>query len=226
MGMGRRIKEMRIKAGLTQEELGEKLGLQKSAIAKYENGRVENIKRSVIKNMADILNCSPSYLLCLDEDIKNKQFEEYDKKYNGDGQITREVDRIRRGCRIPVLGKVAAGIPIDAIENIIDYEEIPEEMARHGQYFGLKIKGDSMSPRIAEGDTVIVRKQEDADSGDVVIVLINGHEATCKRLMKYRDKISLISFNPLYKPMEFTNKEIMEKPVQIIGRVMENRQKY
>lgn len=63
MEMAKRIKERRILIGLTQEELGEKLGLQKSAIAKYENGRVENIKRSIIANMAKILECSPAYLM-------------------------------------------------------------------------------------------------------------------------------------------------------------------
>ena len=83
-----------------------------------------------------------------------------------------------------------------------------------------------MSPRISEGDTVIVRQQNDAESGDIVIVLINGDTATCKRLMKYSEGISLISFNPAYEPMTFTNKEILEKPVKIIGKVIENRQKY
>ena len=77
-----------------------------------------------------------------------------------------------------------------------------------------------------EGDTVIVRQQDDAESGDIVIVLINGDSATCKKLMKYTDGISLLSFNPAYEPMTFTNKEIEDKPVRIIGKVVENRQKY
>lgn len=128
--------------------------------------------------------------------------------------------------QIPVLGEVAAGIPINAEENWIDYECISEHLAASGNYFGLKIKGDSMSPRISEGDTVIVRQQDDAESGDIVIVLINGEAATCKRLMKYAEGISLISFNPAYEPMQFTNKECEEKPVKIIGKVVENRQKY
>ena len=83
-----------------------------------------------------------------------------------------------------------------------------------------------MAPRIMEGDTVIVRQQDDAENGDIVIVLINGDSATCKRLMKYKEGISLISFNPSYEPMSFSNKEIEEKPVKIIGKVIENRQKY
>ncbi len=83
-----------------------------------------------------------------------------------------------------------------------------------------------MSPRISNGDTVIVKQQDDAESGDVVIVSINGDEATCKRLMKYAEGISLISFNPSYEPMTFSNQEIEEKPIKIIGKVVENRQKY
>ena len=125
--------------------------------------------------------------------------------------------------KIPVVGSVAAGTPIFAEENYIGSEEISEELASTGEFFGLKIKGDSMSPRIMEGDTVIVRKQDDAESGDIVIVLINGDSATYKRLMKYQEGISLISFNPAYEPMTFSNKDIMEKPVRIIGKVVENR---
>lgn len=131
-----------------------------------------------------------------------------------------------RGVKIPVLGRVAAGIPIEAIENIIDTEEIPEDMARRGEYFGLKIKGDSMMPEIHDGDTVIVRKQEDAESDEIVIATVNGDDATCKRLMKYEGGLSLLSFNPAYKPMTFTNKQIEELPIRIIGRVVEDRRKY
>lgn len=130
------------------------------------------------------------------------------------------------GIKIPVLGRVPAGIPLEAIEDIIDYEEIPEKLAKDGEFFCLQIKGDSMEPRICEGDVVIVRKQEDAESGDLVIAMINGNEATCKRLMKYADGIRLLPSNPSYEPLYFTNEEIEETPVKIIGRVVENRQKY
>lgn len=132
----------------------------------------------------------------------------------------------RPATRIPVLGYVAAGIPIDAIEDILDWEEITPALSVTGEFFGLKIKGSSMEPRIVEGDTVIVRSQSDADSGDVVIVQVNGDQATCKRLAKYASGISLISFNPAYEPMNYTNEEIESLPVTIIGKVVENRQKY
>lgn len=130
------------------------------------------------------------------------------------------------GCVINVLGAVAAGIPIEAIQDIIDTEEISEKMARTGTFFGLSIKGDSMEPKISNGDVVIVRQQNDAETGDIVIATINGNEATCKRLRKYKEGIELIPNNPSYEPLYFSNKEIEEKPVRIIGKVVELRAKF
>lgn len=127
---------------------------------------------------------------------------------------------------IPVLGRVAAGIPLTAAEYIIDTEEIPQAMAADGEYFGLQVKGDSMEPRIKNGDVVIVRKQSDADDGDLVIALINGDDAVVKRLKKYKDGIGLISSNPTYDPLYFSNEEIESKPVEIIGKVKELRAKF
>lgn len=126
--------------------------------------------------------------------------------------------------RIPVYGKVAAGIPIEAVENIIDYEEIPATL--QGDYAALKVKGDSMSPRILDGDVLIVKLQNDAESGDVVVALINGKEATVKRLIKHTDGITLQPFNPAYDPMYFSADDLNEIPVTIWGKVIENRQKF
>ena len=131
-----------------------------------------------------------------------------------------------KAVRIPVLGRVAAGIPFDAIEEIVDYEEIPEAMAREGEYFGLRIKGDSMEPKISNGDIVIVRKQDDADDGDIVIALVNGNEGCCKRLRKYDNGIALVSTNPAYDPMYFSGKEVDDIPVKIVGIVRELRAKF
>lgn len=210
MDMSERIKTRRIFMGFTQEELGEKLGLQKSAIAKYENGRVENIKRSIIANMAKVLDCSPAYLMGWDEDEENIS-------YNKDSSSA---------ITINVLGRVAAGIPIEAVEEIIDTEEISQKMASTGEFFGLQIHGDSMEPRMCEGDVVIVRKQDDAESGDIVIALVNGNDATCKRLMKYTGGISLIALNSKYEPLMFSNDDIQKKPVRILGKVIELRGKF
>ena len=132
----------------------------------------------------------------------------------------------RLGKTINVLGRVAAGIPINAITEIIDTEEISEDMAKTGDFFALQIKGDSMEPRIYDGDVVIVRQQEDADSGDIVIAMVNGYDATCKRLVKYATSIALVSLNSKYEPMMFTMEEVESKPVRIIGKVVELRGKF
>ena len=139
-----------------------------------------------------------------------------------------EVRRIEAGIRIPVLGEVPCGIPIEAIELIdaYDWEEIPEKLARTGTFFGLKVKGDSMSPRIQPNDVLIVKQQSDAESGDIVIAKINGSEACCKKLLKQKSGIVLQSFNPNYESMYFSNEEIQNTPVNIIGKVIENRQKF
>lgn len=132
----------------------------------------------------------------------------------------------RAGVAINVLGRVAAGIPINAITEIIDTEEISEDLAKTGDFFALQIKGDSMEPRIYDGDVVIVRQQEDADSGDIVIAMVNGYDATCKRLVKYATSIALVSLNSKYEPMMFTIDEVETKPVRIIGKVVELRGKF
>ena len=99
-------------------------------------------------------------------------------------------------------------------------------MAADGEYFGLQVKGDSMEPKISDGDVVIVRKQSDADDGDLVIALVNGDDAVVKRLKKYADGIALISTNPAYEPMYFSKADSESKPVSIIGKVKELRAKF
>lgn len=131
-----------------------------------------------------------------------------------------------KAVSIPVLGRVAAGIPINAITEIIDTEEIPEDLAKTGDFFALQIQGDSMEPKISNGDVVIVRQQDDAETGDTVIALINGDDAVCKRLRKYKEGLELISTNPSYAPLYFDEETIKNKPVKIIGKVVELRAKF
>lgn len=128
--------------------------------------------------------------------------------------------------KIPVLGKVAAGIPMEAVENIIDFEEIPAEWEKSGSYFALQIKGSSMAPRIMEGDVVIVRKQATAENGDIAIVLVGNSEATCKKVKISEKGISLLPLNQAYEPMFYTTDEIQSLPVTILGKVTELRGKF
>lgn len=132
----------------------------------------------------------------------------------------------KKGVKIPVLGEVIAGVPIEAIEDILDYEEISEDMAAKGEHFALKVKGDSMEPVFYAGDIVIVRQQPTADSGDIVIALVNGDESTIKKLKLTDDGLMLIPANPAYEPMYYTRKQIDTLPVSIIGKVVELRRSF
>jgi repressor LexA len=127
---------------------------------------------------------------------------------------------------IPVLGYVRAGIPMEAVEDILDYEEISADMASRGEYFGLKIKGDSMYPLFQAGDTVIIRRQPDAENGEIAVVLVNGNDATVKKLIKKDTSIVLVSENSAYEPMIFSKEEIETLPVTIVGKVVELRRKF
>lgn len=190
---------------MTQAELAERMHVSTATTSNWCKG-IKLPRMDKVDKMCSIFGCLRSDLL-------------EDKGYlQGKKQS--------KGIIINVLGRVAAGIPIEAIEDIIDTEEISSDMARTGEFFGLKIHGDSMEPRMCEGDVVIVRRQDDAESGEIVIATVNGSDATCKRLRKYRDGIELISNNPAYNPMFYSNEDIENKPVRIIGKVVELRGKF
>lgn len=201
--IGERIKDARKSAGLTQLELAKKTDLSRSYIGDIEKNRY-NPSVSTLQLIATATNTPLENLL----------------------PSTKTASPKGRGVRIPVLGRVVAGIPIEAVEEILDYEEITPELAATGEFFALKIRGHSMEPRMMEGDVVIVRKQEDVESGDVAIVLVNGNEATVKRVKKQEEGITLIANNiSVYEPHYYSNKEIKELPVRILGKVIELRGK-
>ena len=198
-----RIKSAREDLKLTKRELAKRIGVHESSINKYEKGLVD-IPLSKISELARVLKVTEAYLMGWEE----------------------KSEQPPQGLQIPVLGTVAAGIPISAVEDILDYEEVPQSWENQGEFFGLRIKGDSMKPDINNGDTVIVRQQSTANNGDVVIALVNGDDATCKKLQKTDNGIMLVSNNSEYSPMYFSNEEVLTKPVVIIGRVVELRRKF
>lgn len=196
-----RLKTLRIQRKMTQSELAKKIYISQPAYSKYEVGTASPNPETLSK-IADALDVSVDYLLGSDSQTARPGY-----------------------IRIPVLGRVAAGIPIDAIEEVIDWEDISAEVAGDGEYFGLQIKGHSMEPKISDGDVVIVRRQPDVDSGDIAVVLVNGDDATVKRIKKSPQGVTLIPSNPAYEPMYYSNDEIESLPVQILGRVVELRAK-
>lgn len=186
--------------------IAEKLNLSAATISRYTNGKMLP-KLATLYQAADILNVSPEWLM-------------------GKSDVKSISHLSTKAVKIPVLGKVIAGIPIDAIEEIIDYEEISVEMARSGEYFGLEVKGNSMEPKISAGDVVIVRQQPDVDSGEIAIVLVNGDEATIKKVKKFDGGINLIPTNSEYDVITYTNEQIEKLPVRVIGKVVELRAKF
>ena len=161
--LGKKIKQAREAKGVTLNDIAEKIGVAKSTIQRYENGKISTPKLPVVHAIASALDVNPSWLVGKSPDMYEPV----------------NVNR-SSAVRIPVLGSVPAGIPLEAIEDVIDYEEIPSAMASKGDYFALKINGHSMEPQIMDGDVIIVLKTDDVDSGDIAIVMVNGDDATRK----------------------------------------------
>ena len=200
--VGQRIFEARKRRKISRKEVADFLQVHETTIKRYEDGNTKKLPTDRLEKIAKYLNTSIEYLMGWEEEQKPQ------------------------GIKIPVLGTVAAGIPISAVEDILDYEEIPQTWKNQGEFFGLRIKGDSMKPDINDGDTVIVKQQTTANNGDIIIALVNGDDATCKKFEKLDNGIMLISNNSEYSPMYFSNEEVITKPVVIIGKVIELRRKF
>lgn len=197
---------------LLMQELGLK---SKSTIYRYMNANMCP-KLTTVKIIANIYNVNPVWLMGYEAPKK---------------QISNSNSSV-----ILVYGTIPAGIPIECIEDIIDTQEISADMLRgEKQYFGLKVKGDSMNPNYLSGDILIVLKQDDCENGDDCIVMVNGNDGTFKRIFK-DEKQNTITLQPLntskdengkllYEPITFTNEQILKLPVKILGKVVEIRRK-
>lgn len=199
--IGKRIEFYRTKMGLNQKELAERLHLAKSTMSQYESDS-RNPSDEIKLALCELFN------ITLD-DLMGRKIKPEPKN----------------GFAVPVLGRVAAGIPIDAIQEVDGWEELPQAMAGRGEYFALKVKGDSMSPTIANGAIVIVRKQNTVENNEIAVVQVNGdEEATIKRIQKNERGLALIGDNALaYPPHYYSAEEVQSLPVKIIGRVEETR---
>lgn len=199
--IGARIKGLREAKGWTQDDLAEHAGMNRVTIAKYEIGTIEPKSNSLSK-LAKAFGISADLLL--------------GEKPNGDAQAV----------RVPVLGTIPAGVPIEAIEDILDWEEIPASMANGGkEYFALQIHGDSMTPTYQDGDVVIIRRQDTCESGQDCAVIVNGSDSTFKRVRRSLDGIVLQPLNSAYTPLVYTNAQIEALPVRILGVAVEIRRK-
>ena len=196
-----RIHELRKARRMSQAKLAQMLHVHQTAVSSWESGATSPNPETE-KALADVFGVTIEYL----------------RGYS---------DNPAAGNWIPVYGNVAAGIPIEEIEDIVDMEEIPESWVKDGsKYMALRIHGESMQPQMKEGDHVLVRRQPDVESGEIAIVRVNGDKATCKKIKKTADGIYLLSLNPAFEPIYYTREEIETLPVQILGRVVELRAKF
>lgn len=196
-------KILRKEKGFSQAEIAKSLGITQQAYANYERG-VREADYDTLAKLAKLFDTSIDFLL----------------------GHTADSSPSVSGTWIPVLGKVQAGVPVEAIQDIIDYEDISNISKDPSEYFALQVKGQSMEPKFSEGDVVIVKKQDIAEDGDIVIAMVNGDEATIKKLKKRADGIVLLPLNQQFDMMYYTAADIESLPVRILGKVVELRAKF
>lgn len=198
-----RLKDARKAKGMTQAEISKEIGISQNGYSNWETGK-NKIDSESLNKLAELYGVSTDYLL---------------------GKTN---NAVLAPIRVPVLGSVPAGIPLEAIEDIIDWEELPPSMATGGrEYFALEVKGDSMWPDYLPGDVVIVLRQPTCQSGEDCVVYINGYDATLKqvRLNEAEHSLTIVPRNQSYPPRTYTRAEIESLPVSIAGVVVELRRK-
>lgn len=194
---------LRKKKGLTQMQLAKLIGVSTSTVAMWETGRRKPDYHTIAK-LRDFFAVGFEELLGM-ETLHRAPVE---------------------NIPVPVVGQVRAGLPATAQENIIGYEMINEELSRTGEIFALTVKGNSMEPKMSEGDVVIVRKQSTAASGQTAVVMVGKEEATVKKVYFSHDGITLVPTNPDFTPMHYSPLECENLPVTIVGVVVELRCRY
>ncbi|MBC2721809.1 MAG: helix-turn-helix domain-containing protein [Desulfosporosinus sp.] len=193
-----RLREIRESTGLSQKDFAESFGANKTTYNRYESGDIKSMPSDLIGNISDKFDLNPAWLM---------GYENVDKY-----MIREKANQSVR--RLPVLGKIAAGIPILAQEDLIDYEYVPESIKAD---FCLKVQGDSMiGARILDGDLVYIRQQSDVETGEIAAVLIDGLDATLKRVYRINGSIILRSENPNYPEQVYGKKD----NVTILGKAI------
>ena len=210
--IGQRLKLAREQKKITLEQAGERVGVHKSTVSRWENGETKKINLTIIETLSDFYSVNPSWLSGHD--------------------VPMEISSCSKNTSSPasavvlVYGTIPAGIPMECIEDVLDTEEIPASMLKGGkQYFGLRINGNSMFPTYLDGDTIILEKVDDCESGQDAVVMINGNDGTFKRVFKNENGIILQPLNPEFQPMVFSNEQIINLPIKIIGVAREIRRK-
>lgn len=199
--------------------------IENNAFAEIATVLMECVKGNKTFDLHSII-ASDNYLYAKLQDNEKQNVLEYLQTLIAEIDFVDSQYNKKDSALVFVYGTIPAGIPMECIEDIIDTEEIDGDMLRGGkQYFGLKVKGNSMEPEYLDGDTLILIKQEDCESGDDCVVMVNGFDGTFKRVFKNENGIVLQPLNSAYAPMVYSNEDIEKLPVRIIGVVDEIRRK-
>lgn len=204
MSVGNRIRQRRLELGLSGEEVGKMLGVNKTTVYRYEKGEIDKMPIEVVEKLSVALRTTPDVIM----------------GWNTDASTPTNLVPINRTSivSIPILGTIKCGQPILAEENITGYREELSDRLPSGNLFYLKSQGDSMVPTIPEGSLVLIREQPTVEYGEVAAVLVNGDtEATLKRVKKQGDIVMLIADNPDYPPYIITD----DNPARIIGKAVQ-----
>lgn len=194
---------LRKNKGLTQMQLAKLIGVSTSTVAMWETGQRKPDYHTIVR-LCEFFGTDFEQLLGVEKPQPARA----------------------ETVAVPVLGYVRAGIPNTAQQNIIGYELINEQLAKTGEIFCLTIKGDSMEPKMSDGDTVVVRRTSTAENGQTVVAVVGREEATVKKVLFHRDGITLVPTNPDYMPVHYTAQECENLPVTIAGVVVELRCKF
>ena len=213
MFFGKIIKKYRKENNLSLRAFASKCGLSYTYISMLE----KNIDYRTGKPIAPTLD-SVKYI----SNAMNIPIDDLLKMLDDEQEFKLNEDVLPNNLNvIPILGTVKAGYDWLAEENVVDYVTLKENIPNIKEYYALKITGDSMLPLLSEGDLVIVHDQDDVESGQTAVILINGEEATVKKVVKTNEGIELHSMNPYYPVKKFTYEDMKSIPVKIIGRVKE-----
>lgn len=204
------VKELRLRAGMSQKELSIEAHVSRATISDWEKQKKDPKKKENIDRLAEIFNVDPAIILGFQI-----------------GNTSIQTDNTDKVLRIPVLGTIPAGVPIEAIEDILDWEEVPADWKRGGkEYFALRVKGSSMLPEYRDGDVVIFKRQDTCESGQDCAVMVNGDDATFKRVKWSPKGVMLQALNPDYDSYVYTSDEWVENNGRILGVIAELRRKY
>ena len=204
--LGDRIKELRLINDMTQKDLADFLGVTPKAVSFYELNQREP-STDIILKMAQKFNVSTDYLYGR-SDI---------------AQLPGYIGTVSENKKIPIIGSVKCGTNGLAFEYLDGYVSIDESFS--GNVVAFRCKGDSMKGvGINDGDIAIVRQQDDVESGELAVVVVNGDEGTLKRVRKFDGGIILEAANPDYPPRVFTGEDL--NIIKIMGKVLETRKKF